>query len=118
MRLGSQTVYFVTVTEDLNNRDILGNPETVRVKVPVRGCRFRPMTAKEEIDAPAINVGDIVTDPWRCTAPPTATVMAAKSNDEVEVDGITYQIVGGPRVFPGPRGRPFKVTIICQRMDG
>lgn len=118
MRLGGQTVAFVTVTEDLNDRDEYNNPKLVRTSVPVRGCRFRPLTAKEEVDAASVSVGEQVTDPWRCTAPPVPAVLNATSRDEVVVDGVTYKIMGGPRVFPGPLGRPFKVTIICQRKDG
>lgn len=118
MRPGAQTVHVVTVTEDLNDRDRLNKPKLVRAEVPVRGCRFRPLTAKEEVDAASIHVGEIVTDPWRCTAPPHPAILGLKSRDELKHDGVTYQVVGGPRVFPGPRGRPFKVTIICRRMDG
>lgn len=109
--LGRQTVVFVTVTEDLNTRDRYGNPAIIRTETPISGCRFRPLTAKEKVEQGF----NSIEDPWRATCPPVATVMNAKSNDEVKVDGVTYQITGGPRVFPDLQGSPFKVTVICER---
>lgn len=110
MSFGSQTASFVTVTEDLDNRDRYNNPLKVRTEIAVTGCRFRPLTAKEKIE-----LGDIVTDPWKLTAPPVAAVVNAQPNDEVKVAGVTYQIVGGVRVFEDFT-RPFKVTVICERI--
>lgn len=110
MSFGGQTVFFVTVAEDLTNRDRYNHPAQTRTEVAVHGCRFRPLSAKEKIE-----LGDIVTDPWKCTAPCVAAVVNARSGDEVRVAGVTYQIVGGPRVFPSMEGRPFKTTIICER---
>lgn len=107
---GNQTVTFVTVTENLAVRDRYNQPTKVRVGVAVPNCRFRPMTAQETID-----LGDVVNDPYKCTAPPVAAVLAADSIDEVVVAGVTYQIVGGVRVFPDLDGDPFKVTVICER---
>lgn len=110
MSFGGQTVTFVTVSEDLNNRDRYRNPIRVRTEVAVPGCRFRPLTAKERQE-----LGDIVRDPWKCTAPPVAAVLNADAIDEVKVDGITYQIIGGVRTFPDMGGNNFKVTVICER---
>lgn len=110
MSFGGQTVYFVTVAEDPTVRDRYNNPTLVRTQVGVPGCRFRPLSAQEKIE-----LGDIVTDPWKCTAPPKAAVINARSGDEVLVGGVTYQILGGPRVFPDMQGTLFKVTIICER---
>lgn len=112
MRFGSQTVTFVTVTENPAVRDRYNNPEIIRAEIDVPGCLFRPMNAKEKTD-----LGDIVTDPWKCTAPPVATVLNAEANGEVKADGVTYKIIGGPRPYPDLSGRPFKVTVICQRME-
>jgi hypothetical protein len=107
---GNDTVYFVTVTEDTNNRDRYGKPEKIRTETAVTGCHFRPLTAKEKIE-----LGDIVTDPYKCTAPPVSTAMNANAKDELKFDGVTYQVVGGARPFRDLSG-PFKVTLICERI--
>lgn len=115
MRFGAQTVNFITITEDLNNRDSHNNPVPVETPTPVSGCRFRPLKAEEKIDLGT----DKVKDPWKCTAPPVAAAMGAKPGDLVSVDGVKYQIVGLPRVFPGAlSNQPFKVTIICEAQYG
>lgn len=110
MSFGGQTVTFVVVTLDENTRDRYNNPATIRNEYPVPYCRFRPLTAAERIE-----LGDKVTDPWKCTAPPVPDVVNAVAVDEVIVDDVTYQIIGGVRVFPDMAGVPFKVTIICER---
>lgn len=107
---GDQTVTFVAVTENLTVRDRYNQPTKVRAETAVANCRFRPLTAQESIE-----LGDIVQDPYKCTAPPVAAVLSASANDEVKVAGVTYQIVGGVRVFPDLEGDPFKVTIIVER---
>ena len=114
MRFGGTTVVFVTLTEDLNNRDKYNTPVVVRTEVPVEGCRFRPLTAKEKIDIGT----DLITDPWKATCPPDPAVIGAKAIDEVKVDGTTYQIVGGVRTFDDQGGKPFKTTVIAQRSTG
>ena len=94
---GGQTVTFVTVEEDLDTRDRYNKPAPVRTETDVPGCRFRPLPATATL-----------TD---------GTVLAAKPNDELVVDGVTYQIVGGPRTFVDIGGQPFKTTVICERLD-
>jgi len=109
---GRQTVTFVSITEDPDIRDDYNNPLIVRTETPVPGCRFRPLTAKEKVE-----IGySVVSDPWRVTAPPVPAVVAAASIDEVKVDGVTYQITGGVRTFPDKEGRPYKVTVIVERV--
>ncbi|WPH57639.1 hypothetical protein [Mycobacterium phage WXIN] len=119
MRMGGQTVVFVTVTEDPTQRDRYKKPLRIETDTPVRGCRFRPLTAEEKTNLSTSNElrGDIdvITDPWRCTTPPSPTVMNAGVGDVVKVDGVTYQIIGLPRVFPDFRGRPFKCTVLVDR---
>lgn len=111
---GRQTLTFVTVTEDLNNRDRLNKPAEIRTETDVPGCRFRPLPASET----ARDGAQVVKDAWRATCPPVAAVVGAKSRDEIKVDGVTLQIVGGPRVFVDGAGRPFKVSVICERVAG
>ena len=112
--LGGTTLTFVTVTEDLNNRDRHNQPAKVRTSTAVPGCRFRPLPATET----RADATEVVKDQWKATCPPHPAVIAAKSNDEVVVDGVTLQIVGLPRVFPDKWGTPAKATVICERPSG
>lgn len=114
MNMGGQLVVFVTVTENLAVRDKYNKPTLVRTEVSVPGCRFRPLKASEKIDL-GLNT---LKDPWKCTAPPVAAVMAMTSIDEVKCDGITYQVVGGDRTYPGMNGRPYKATLYVERQEG
>lgn len=112
---GGDTLTFVlTVGEDLNDRDVLGNPAQIRTEVQVPGCRFRPLPATETRQ----DGTEVVRDQWKATCPPHAAVLAAKSQDEIKVDGVTLQIVGGPRVFDDMAGRPYKVSVVCERLTG
>ncbi|AEJ93972.1 head-to-tail stopper [Mycobacterium phage Thibault] len=111
MNFGGQTVTFVTITEDLNDRDKYNNPRQVRTETPVPGCRFRPLSAKEKVEFGY----NTVTDPWKCTAPAIPAVMDALSTGILQYGGVDYQITGGARTFASFAGQPFKVTIICER---
>lgn len=112
-QFGRQTIAIVSVTEDLG-RDHYGNPTAIRTETSVSGCHFRPLPATETVK----DSGQVVRDHWKATCPPVAAVVGATSRDEIKVDGVTYQIVGGPRVFADIAGKPFKVTVICERQDG
>jgi hypothetical protein len=112
--LGNQTVIVVTVAEDPDSRDRYNSPNLVRTEQPVQRCRFRPLSADETID----ETGDRTRELWRLTAPPVPAVINAKANDELKVGGVTYQIVGGVRVYGDLHGRPFKCTVICERQSG
>lgn len=111
---GKQTITFVTVTEDTSVLDAYGKPALIRTPTDVTGCHFRPLPATQTIT----DNGQIVTNPWRATCPPDAAAINAKTRDELVVDGVTYKIVGGPRVFGDLDGRPFKVSIVVQRITG
>lgn len=112
---GNTTLTFVSVSEDLDNRDRHGNPATLRAETAVPGCRFRPLPATETRGGDGT---EAVRDQWKATCPPHPAVVGAKSKDEVMVDGVTLQIVGGPRVFDDMAGAPFKVTVVCERLAG
>lgn len=112
--LGAATLTFVTVTEDLDNRDRYNQPAKVRTETDVPGCRFRPLPATET----RAEGTEVVVDQWRATCPPHPAVIAAKSNGEIVVDGVTYQIAGLPRVFSDKWGTPYKVTVVCERLRG
>lgn len=107
---GNQTVTFVTISQDTDNRDRWNKPATVRTEVEVPGCRFRPMTVTEQV-----NTGDIATQVWKGTIPPVPVALNAGPMDEVIVDGVTYQIIGGVMPFTDLSGRNVKVTIRCVR---
>lgn len=111
---GRQTLTFATVTENLAVRDKYGKPEEVPTEVDVHGCRFRPLPATET----AKEGTQVVKDQWKATCPPVPAVVGAKSRDEITVDGVSYQIVGGPRTFVDLAGKPFKATVVCERQDG
>lgn len=111
---GRQTLTFVTVTENLAVRDTYNKPAEVRTETLVPGCRFRPLPATETTK----DGTQVVRDQWKATCPPVPAVVAAKSRDEITVNGVAYQIVGGPRVFVDLAGTPFKVTVVCERQDG
>lgn len=106
MRMGNDTVGFVTIA--LGDEDRLGVSEPEPSTVLVTGCRFRPLAATEvETDT------DVVTEQWRCTAPPLAVVLAAKATGELTHGGETYRITG-VKPFTDERGRPYKVTVDCE----
>lgn len=108
MNFGDQTVIFVAITDGALDR--LGIPAKVRTEVSVPGCRFRPLSVDE-----AVTLTDVATEVWKCTAPPHPTVLAAKAIDEVKHNGITYQLVGGVKPFPGYRSNTVhKVTVMCK----
>lgn len=104
---------FVSVCEDVTQLDRYKKPLRVKTETDVRGCLFRSVIPTYR-DEKVVGPSDLVIDEWRCTAPPAPAVLNAKAKDEVIVNGVTYQIQVGPRVFYDLRGRPFKVTLICQ----
>src|SRR5690348_3402481 len=106
MTFGGQTVTLLTVTEDPSQRDRYNKPAKVRTEHQVKGCRFRPLEFSEQIE-----FGDLSLQKYRLTAPPVAAILAGDTVDEVKVDGISYQIIGGVRVFPDMNGTLFKVTV-------
>lgn len=104
---GGQTMIFVAITDGVKDR--LGVAAQIRTPVSVTGCRFRPLTAQEKVA-----LTDEAIEIWKGTAPPDPKVLSAKAVDEVQVDGVTYQIDGGVKPFPDADGRPYKVTVLCK----
>ena len=106
---GGDTVIFVTITDGALDR--LGIPTKVRTEVSVTGCRFRPLSVEE-----AVTLTDVATEMWKCTAPPHPAVLAATAIDEVKHKDITYQLVGGVKLFPYAESDAiYKVTVMCKR---
>lgn len=110
---GNQTVGFVTQTQT-GTPGSLGEMPTDPTTVDVPGCRHRPLSVAETPDV----LIDIATQVWKTTAPPVDAVVNAKANGQLTVDGKTYQIVGGPQVFPDAEGNAFKVTLLSQVQVG
>jgi hypothetical protein len=114
VRFGNQSVVVVTVTEDPDNRDRYNAPALVRTPTTVHGCRFRPTPSTEVI----ADGSDKVTDPHKLTAPPVAAVMNMKNTDEIQWSGVTYQVVGLPRIHTDLAGREHHVTVLVARQLG
>ena len=110
---GGQTAIVVAKAFNNTTRDRYNRPLEVLAEFEVPGCRFRPMDYQELID-----LGDVTTQKWRLTAPPVAAILDASAIDEIKVDGVSYQVVGGIKPFPDMNGSLYKVTIICERRDG
>lgn len=108
MTFGNAVVTFVKVAENDSVRDRYGHPAETTTSTDVPGCLFRPVSFKETSPIATQQV----LQRWKCTAPPVAAAMGAAATDEVIVDGVTYQIVGGAEVFSDFNG-PFKVTLYC-----
>jgi hypothetical protein len=117
MRFGGQTVTFVSVTEDVTQLDRYKKPRRVLTNTDVPGCLFRamdPTFRDEKVD----KLGNLVISQWKCTAPPVPAVLNCKPNDQVIVNGVTYEIQVGARVYYTLQGTPFKCTVICQTRSG
>ncbi|MBI3217408.1 MAG: hypothetical protein HYZ38_26640 [Mycobacterium sp.] len=111
-RLGGSTVAFISVTEDLDNRDRYDELAEVRTEVDVHGCRFRPL----KVDQHTTEVGTFVSELWKATCPPEPAVLGAKPSGEIRVDGVVYQIVGAVRPYEDLRGGVIKVTVLAQKI--
>lgn len=118
MPFGGQAITFVDLTVDKSGpADELGHYPINQSATVAPGCRHRPLTFKERVELDL----DAATEWWRSTipvfeyaAPLKAAVMTAKTNDVIQVDGVTYQIDGGVRTHPDMAGVPFKATIISK----
>lgn len=117
MRFGGQTVTFVSISKDVTELDPFGKPRTVRTETVVKGCLFRAMDPTYR-DEKVTEMGNTTVNQWKCTAPPLPAVMNAKADDEVIVDGVTYQIQVGARPYYLLNGRAFKCTVMCQTRSG
>jgi hypothetical protein len=109
MSFGVTTVTFISETPS-GARGKLGTQTPAEARVDVPGCRFRPLYAREMPE----DLTNLATQVWRCTAPPEAAAIVAKSTGVLEVEGVKYRIIGGARPFEDFTN-PFKVTIDCQR---
>lgn len=119
MPFGHKTVELLDY-EPTGTPDELGGYAQTATVTPVPGCRHRPLTFREKVD---LNF-DVATEMWKTTIPLfeydatlQAKVAGLEANDEIRVDGITYQVQGGVRPFDDFT-KPFKCTIISTRHFG
>lgn len=108
MKLGSQTVAFVTVT-GTGVFDDNGFETTTKVDVPVEGCHHRPLSAAEAAEV----LGGVGRQVWKTTVPPEAAAIAAKSTGTLKEGGRTFHIIGGAQPFED-FSDPFKCTILSE----
>lgn len=113
MIFGGQTVTFVSYA-DSGVANALGTYTQAETTTDVKNCRHRPLAFKETAQYDV----DVATEMWKTTAPPEDAVLAARANDVIRVDGVTYQIIGGPRHHRDMDGSPYKVTIISKLQSG
>lgn len=110
MTFGAQIITFVAYS-NAGSPGALGTYQQAETLTPVTGCRHRPLSASETAEYDV----DVSTMVWKSTCPPDVAVLAAKSDDEIRVDGVGYKILAGPRHHVDMAGLPFKVTILSQR---
>lgn len=116
-KYGPDVVTFITYVPS-GGRDELGTQTMTPKKVKVYGCRHRQVV-RSSSDAglgrqyPSVGLS-VATGIWQTTCPPHPVAMAAKPQQNIEVNGIVYTILD----FPGPAkdgtGRPAKVTITSE----
>lgn len=114
---GNQTITVVSITTDTTHLDRYGKPALVRTETPVHGCLFRAMNPTFR-DEKVGDLGDVTIDQWKGTLPPDPAALALKANDEVIVNGITYEVQVGARSYYGFGGSVYKATIIVQKRGG
>lgn len=89
---------------------------------PTPGCRHRPLKTESargsgiarQQEATQIGVS-VATEWWETTAPPTPAILAAKPSDQLECDGITYQIIAGIKPYKDGMGNIIKVSILSEQ---
>ena len=111
MKLGSQTVSFVTST--VTGYDDWGNAITTESETTVAGCRHTPLSAKEAAEAG----GNVGSQMWETLAPPEAAAIAAKSTGTLKEGGRTFHIYGGAQPLQD-FNRPSYVSILSEIVPG
>lgn len=110
MSLGGQTVTLVAVSEGAN--DTWGIPAPILTQTPIAGCVFRPLSVEE-----TVAITDKAVQMWELTAEPSAALLAAGPDDRITHDGVTYEIVGGPKPHADFSGAISNVTVVCSRQQ-
>ena len=119
MPFGHVTVTLVLRTKGSTPGE-LGTYPLVDTPVNLPGCRHRPLTFKEKVEA----AFDVATEVWRTTIPIgeysaalRAQIASSTPIAKIRVGGIEYDIIGGIQIFDDFTG-PFKATLHSKRHIG
>lgn len=120
MSFGNDTLVFKHLVK-VGEPDSRGQYQMNEVDTSAPGCRHRPLTFQETVDAQL----DIATEWWRTTMPLKdydenliAAVTSMQPQDSFMVGGTRFQIHGGVRPHPDMASVPFKMTIISKLQKG
>lgn len=126
MTLGGQTVGVVTVTTT-GQAGFQGIKSRSRALALVHGCRFRQLSAAETPEGSI----DVSSEVWKCTCPPEAAAILARSTGELVYDGSSsptlpadrnaatvWRIEGAPSHKRDMDGSVHHVTILAKRQVG
>ena len=116
--LGGDTVTFITLDRS-GPPDAMGTVTPTRVRVDVQGCRHRPVqaTTPTQRETP-VEITDVGVQVWQTHAPPVDAALNADLTGEMEVNGVTYQILGGPAKVTGDDGAVLFVKILSKVQEG
>lgn len=121
MPFGNDTITFVRKIPGVGPADELGHIAPTELRVDAPNCRHRTLSLKETAETEF----DVATELWKSTIPIgeypeplQQSLMATQPIDHIEVNGRSYQIIGGVRWHPDMDSRPFKVTIMSQKQTG
>lgn len=119
MPFGADTIRLVAYVDGPTPGD-LGTYPRVPSYTDLPGCRHRPLTFAETAEL----TFDVATEYWKSTIPLGEysailrnRILALQPDDEINVDGVQYSIVGGVRAFKDFNAW-FKATIISKRHIG
>ena len=119
MPFGNKTITFV-FRSDTGTRGIMGTYAQGETPMEAPGCRHRPLTFTEIVDAQF----DIAIEPWKSTIPigeyPAdllTGILSLKPGDAIQVDGQQYEVIAGIRPHDDFIA-PFKATLISKRWIG
>lgn len=110
MNFGNDTVVLTNYTA--GTKDPFGVADLVPHSTTERGGRFRPLSATEVKALTDANV-----EMWKWTALPSPQVLAATTTSQITYGTKSFEIEGGIQVFTDVSGRPFKVTVLCKRLQ-
>lgn len=117
--LGGDTVTFITAVNTTDTPDAMGQISTEPQRVDVTGCRHRaiPATTPAQREAPE-EITDVGMQVWQTHCPPVPAALNATLNDEIEVNGVVYQIQGGVVAVTGADGSVEFVKFLSKTQEG
>lgn len=100
------TLHRRTVT----GQDDYGNDVWANVTLPLDGCTLHPRTSSEETGSRAT----VITGAWLYA--PTGTII--DPDDEIEVNGVRYDVDGEPGIWPNFTGGFALQQVALRRVTG